>query len=586
MIYVIQNKTQSEFARDYALRKNIIAIDTETNGLDPYTSDVLLVQVGDKKDQFVFDMGKLNKSAVKPLIEIFKNNDLLKLFHNSKFDYKMIKHHFGVSMDNVADTMLTELVLTKGVKKKGFGLDDLADKYRVGTKDKEIRENFLDMKLGDSFSKEELRYAANDVKILIPIYHKQLTIAENMNLTGVISLENSVAPCVGDMELNGIYISRDKWLDLEQDAIDGAVEVKKELDEYFKPYCDLGVFGEPIVNYDSPKQIVELMSKITGRQLEDSQEKTLKELNHPAAKLLLEYRGYSKLISTYGQKFLEHIHPKTGRIHPDFKQLGTDSGRMACRDPNLQNIKRDQKYRTPFQVQDEDWKFLSCDYGSQELVIMAFLSGEEKFVKAIEEERDLHSMVASLIFGIPEDEISKDLRTRAKAINYGLMYGLTKYGLARDLDISIDEAEELMNSFFTKFSKIKKFLDKKAKEVLKTHKAIAPLDNRLRSLESFDWTDYGKRGWAQRINKNHSIQATAASITKKALVRIRGKIKEYNLNAKLIGQIHDEVLVTCHENDLAETEKMVEKEMKKAFHDYCPGIKIAADVEVGNHWIH
>ena len=571
-----------------------IGVDTETTGLDPHTNKVLLLQLGNKDYQFVVDVHKV-ENDLQPILDILTNKDIVKILHNAKFDYQFIRSNLGIKMRNVGCTLILEQLLTKGFKVSGFKLSDLVEKYNLGYMDKEEQSSFIDMKYGDSFTESQLKYAGKDIEVLIPIYSEQMQLVMKRDMLSLAKLEAQCIECVSDMEYHGIYLNQEAWLELEAVATKNAADAKKELDPHFEPYCEKDMFGELSINYASPVQIKPVLSKIVGRELESTSEKYLNAFPHDAIKALLKYRGALKQISTYGKDFLNNVNSATKRIHANYLQLGTDSGRMSCRGPNMQNIPHDQEYRTPFASQIEGYKIISADFAAQELRVLTQLSKEQSFLTAISEGKDLHCMSASLLFNIPYEDFfqdgkvkpeMKDYRTKSKTLTFGLVYGMGAWGLAQTLKIDKDEAQSLLNRYFTVFPSIKSFLNKMSNEAQHNRYAFSPLDGRRRDLSSMDWDHWKKRKHALNIAKNHPIQGASASITKLALIMIHEYIRDNNKDAGIIAVIHDEVLVECHGDIAEEMAKVVEEKMIAAFNEYCPDVPMEVDAIIDNHWIH
>lgn len=539
MIYLVQNKTQTKFAFDILKKIPTLGADTETTGLDPIMDKVLLIQLGTEIDQFVFDVARIPEEDLKLILKILVTPNILKIFQNGKFDYKMLKSNFGIRVRNLADTMITEQLLTKGVKRSGFGLAELTEKYKAGSMNKSVRKGFELKKFGDSFTDEEIKYAANDVKVMYRIYNEQLKLAESKNMLKLLDLENASVRTTAELELNGIYINKEKWLALETAAIKGREEAEIILQKHFEPYYGKNIFGFLDINYLSPLQCKKALEKVLGEKVESTEAKYLKKFNHQVIKDLMKYREASKRITAFGKAFLKHVHPQTDRIHATYKQLGTDSGRESCTNPNMQQIPGAQEYRTPFCAQGENYRIISADFANQELRVLAQLSKEPTWIKAINNKRDLHIMVASMMFGKPEKDITKEERKRAKTLGFGTIYGLSAFGLARDLKIDKKEAKQLLNHFFNAFPNIKGFLKEQEKRTVHLKRAVSPLDGRIRDLSSVDWDDWRMRGHALNIGKNHPIQGASASITKLALIKIQNYIERKNKDAMLVAVIHD-----------------------------------------------
>jgi len=518
--YVTQESQVNEVIA-YISKRTTLALDTETNTLDPREGDLLLVQIGDKFNQFVLDVYLLGDLIHRVLNVVIERNILL-IAHNAKFDYLMIKGHLGVELDNWLDTMLTEQLLNQGKAKVRYSLDALLEKYLNVPVNKNLQSSFINHKFGDSFSDDQIEYAADDIAYLPPLHDKLSRLVRSRGMAEVTRLENKTITATGDIEYNGIYINKDKWLALRDLAEKEAMQSKMKLDTHFQDYAQPDLFGDLGINYNSPKQMSNMLGKVCKIKIKSTADMALGPLRHryPVINDLLEYRKSTKKVSTYGKKFLDdNVNKTTNRIHSTFLQLGADSGRYASRNPNMNNIPKAQVYRTPFQAQDPDWRIISADYSQQELRILAQISKEPGFLKALKDNLDLHCFSASLIYNIPyEDFIDPktgnpykegemaELRSKTKSISFGIIYGIGAKKLADNLKIDVDEAKDLLKKYFFTFPRIKELIDKLAEDAEINRYALSPLDGRRRDLSDFDWDNPRHAGHAMNVAKNLPFQ--------------------------------------------------------------------------------
>ena len=555
-----------------------MGVDTETTGLDPYTSELLLLQIGDTENQFVFSPHKLSERIIRSLKIILEDPNRTKILHNAKFDYTFLKEKLDITLSNVADTMIAEQLCRAGQDVK-YGLDKLVDKYMWVDMVKTTRKYFIEKK-DFEFSEEEIEYAGKDVGYLLPLYAYIYEIIKKKNLQKLEKLENETTLVAGDMELNGLILDPVKWFALEEMAAKEADDLKKELNVYFEPFCDLSE-----LNYNSPKQISPLLSKIVGKEFGSTGKKALLNEEHEAVRLLLKYREAFKLVSTYGMEFIKkYTNPITKRIHPDYNQLRARTGRFSSDNPNAQNIPHEAKYRACF-VAPKNWKVITADYKSIELVILAELSQEPKFVEALEKNRDLHRMVASVLYNKKEEHITKDERSKGKALSFGVIYGSTAYGLASRLNIGRNEAQALLDTFFLKFKKVDRLLRDYVEESFENGYAYSPLDGRRNSLSTMDLDYPREMKHAMNVARNQPFQGCCASILKKAMCDIRREILSQDLRLSINASVHDELVFYTHKNEAEENKALVEDSMVKAGEYYIKNMPVRVDVGLGDHWI-
>ena len=595
---ITNNEQIEKYLLPFLRNQSKVGLDVETTGLDPLTSQILLLQIGNFFQQFALDIARLG-DGINLLFDHIKDRGrkLLIIGHNIEFDYSLIRSNFKFRLPYVACTMIAEQLLNSG-KKVEANLEAVVEKYLGIKLNKLAQETFVTTKYGDIFSSEQISYAEEDVKHLVPLYTAQLKLIEERKMSELLLLENETTLVTGDLKVDGIKINKEKWLALRDTVEAEAEDIKIKLHDHFRPHTQKDLFGEPIVNLNSPKQLLPLLSKICNTKFKSTDEKTLitYQDRFDVIKDLLEYRKARKRIDTYGQSFIEkYTSPVDKRIHSDFIQLGAESGRFASRNPNMTNIPRDQAYRTPFEA-EPGFKIISADFSQQELRLLAQLSKEEKFIYALQNNMDLHCYSASLLNGIPYENFfdengevkksMKNLRTYIKTVTFGLIYGMGVYKLAASLKIDVDAAKKLFKDYFDTFPSIKKLMDSLVENLMRTHIAESPLDGRRRDLTSIDWDNKRQVAHAVNIAKNMPFQGCGASTTKLAACYIRRQIIKGGYRACITDLVHDEILVEVIENEAEVMAEIVKTSMIKAFNHYAPDVPMEVHPIIGDWWIH
>lgn len=569
-------------------KEQTLGIDTEGNKLDPLTAKLFLLQIATKDKAFVIDCQKVDLSPLKPVLE---GDRPLKIAQNAKFDYSILKAQAGITVGNMYDTMLAERILTCGIS-RDISLRSLADKYLGMKLDKTIRESFSDPSnpaLRGKFTKDQLDYAARDAQILLEIFRKQFKLLQEQDLVETAKLEFGVVPVVSEMELKGSLIDQKKWrahiAELQEKRNIINKEIQDEL-RHLSDYSQVDLFGNvsDSINLDSPLQLLEAFKKL-GVELPNTSEATLSKTDHPLAKKLLEYRGYEKMITSFGESILEKIHPLDNRLHPDFIQLGADTGRFACNNPNLQQIPAESGFRSCF-IATKGYKLITADYSQIELRIMAEVSEDPAFLEAFNSDIDLHTLTASQMFRIPIEEVDKDKRFQAKSINFGLMYGRGPTSLGLQIGLSVEDSRKLLDVYFKTYKKVKRWLDNMGRDAVR-YGFVRTIGGRKRSFILPEKTDpeYQRLiGSVERQGKNMPIQGTSADITKYALIYIYDTIKKEKYDAHLIHTVHDEIVTEAREDIAEEVAKMVEEKMIEAGRKLIKLVPIKVDVHISDCW--
>ncbi len=590
----------AEFNRalDLIGRMTIMGIDTETSGLDPFTKRVLLIQIGNEYDQFVFDVAKLGKAIykLKPYLE---NPHSIKLLHNADFDYRFLKINFGFELCNIFDTMLAELLLKKGVRNISYGLADVTNKYVNTVLDKTLQKSFIDLVYGESFSREQIEYAAKDVEFLERIFTAQQALLHRDSLDKVTKLEMATIPVTAEMELNGMLLDKEQWKKAETEAIQSREKAIQALNEIVSPFVVPNLFGQPDINYNSPAQLLKLLqTMLPKRQIKTTSEKDLKDINEPVITALLKYRGFEKQISTYGSTFLDYINPMTGKIHSEFKQLHTDTGRFSSDNPNLQNIpaKDTDAYRKAFIAHSENDLLVDADYSNMELRILADLSKEPAWLDIFERGLDMHSAIGSMIFKKPirqkgtlgPEDPGENLHLRriAKSLNFGISYGMGPKKLAHEVGIPFSDAKQIIKSFWSSFPLIKNFFAEFVGNALEKEVVRSPYDGRLRWLDGYDYDNPSDIASMRNLCMNFPMQSGNASITKLALVNLHSAIKQTELPFKILLTIHDEIILNSPKDMAKEAEALLTKHMLEAAQAYVKNVTIKVESTIATYWKH
>ncbi|MEM7495442.1 MAG: DNA polymerase A family protein [Myxococcota bacterium] len=402
-------------------------------------------------------------------------------------------------------------------------------------------------------------------------------------LRRVARLECLVLRAFASMEHRGFPIDQARWRQaLRQTQTDLAAS-RQEVLAHTGNQSEQDLFGHHQVNLDDGRQVKLLLQQVLGNSIPNTNQETLRKLDHPMAKALLRYRELAKLSQTYGENFLQFIDPRTDRIHACFEPLGTATGRAACHSPNLQNLPNRVEFRRCIHPEG-DRVLVTADYASCELRIMADLCGDPNFLRAFEEGRDLHSEVATRLFGVPVDkENNSHLRKQAKTITFGLLYGMGTSALARRLNIPPRQADDLMHRYFAAHPRLKAYLDHSVQQALQRGFARTTLGRRLPLDQEQDGHD---RARFSRIARNMPIQGTGADMLKLAMARLHERLAREFPSAGLVNTVHDELVVECANEHATGVAALVKREMEGAEQTLLPNVKPQVDVHVGRHWEH
>ncbi len=563
-----------------------LAVDTETSGLDPHGDRLLLIQFGTATEQCLIDAQAVGAEAIQPIFR----PDRTVVFHNASFDLKMLRGHYGTDLDlthaRIADTLQNEKLLLSGRKSsvvlQGFSLKQLADRYAGMELDKSIRQGFYGIQSIEDLSEAELYYALRDVEATWKILAKQLPALSREGLMRVAGIEGAAAMSFAMLEFHGAPLDKDAWKARIDAAKEGSAAARKALDIEFGPVADRDLFGGTTINYDKDEEVLEALRKL-GVEVPGIRKEVLLATGHTAALRVAEYREHQRIVSTYGESFLAHIHKDTQRLHPSFRAIGATTGRASCAEPNLQSIPAGSEFRACFRAPDGR-RLITADYQGAELRILAQVSGDPVFLRTLLDGGDLHSIVASRLFG---QTVSKDenahLRARAKAINFGLAYGMGPAALADQVGIAEGDASRLLERYFEAFPRIRRYLEEAAQVALRNGFART-LGGRTFWFNDMRTENRPPHAMA-RVAKNMPIQGTNADMVKLAMARITTALAERKLDAYLVNMVHDEIVIEAASDDAEAARDVVVKEMMSAGAEFVHRVPMTVDAQIGETWL-
>lgn len=598
---VIWDQASLEVAVSFLSAASLLAVDTENTGLDVWFSKPLLLQISDRDKCYIFPAWiGLDFTPVRNLLE---DRSKILIFHNAKYDLKFLSYHYNIHPISAYDTQIAERLLTVGVGKRYFSLAELLDKYLGIKLDKTVRSKFIDRDpIANPITEEEYIYAARDVLLLPPLLDLQRSLLEGHGLLHVFDLEASASPVITEMELTGVLLDQEKWRELTAIAKKKADDLEEKIIEMLSPEVKQPtLFGVPTINLRSPAQLISLFQNM-GLDIESTDEGELKRVKnkHPVIELLISYRGWVKVVDTYGEAILARINKITGRLHAEFNQIHADTGRMSSSNPNLQNIPGyDEKdpdalnFRSCF-IAGPGEKIIVCDYSQQELRILAELSEDPIFAKAYLEKGpdgkylDIHTYTASVVFGIPYEKVDPkgSERKKAKVINFFLIYGGGPMALAESLGVSMDEAQEIIDKYFQRFPKIKSFLRRLAAKAVHDLCSLTVAGRkRFYFIPPISDPDHQKkRKDVERQGTNTVIQGSGADVTKLAMVIYAAKIREHKLAAQMLMVVHDEIVAKAPDNEVKLASRLLEEAMEEAWDYYFKKIRMVVDAGNSSSW--
>ncbi len=568
-------------------RTEFLGFDTETTELDPYRGELRLVQLSDGKKTYVVDLRAFSADGVAdrngtlaPLRRLLEDESKTKIAHNAKFDAKWVRLHLGCELNGIFDTYLASQLIAAGDSERRHSLADAAQYFCGIELDKSMQVS--DWSAAE-LSHQQLEYAARDAVIMRQLRDQMAERLKNDDLERVASLEFECLMPVAEMELNGIFLDEERWREQLEKVKVGQAKAADDLQEMLSAgVAQASLFGRAEINLESQQQVTDALLGLGIPVPASTRAWQLQPLaeEYPVVAKLLEYRGVAKALNSFGENILEFVEPKTGRIHADFRQIGAPTGRFSCSNPNLQQIPHDRSYRRCFTA-GRGRKLVIADYSQIELRILAEFSGDEKFIDAFVSGQDFHAASASQVFGVSPDQVTDDMRSFAKRLNFGIVYGIgaSRFGLMTGL--SQNDAEDAMRKYFGTFRKLDAYLRNEGKRLIE-ERNVRTASGRLLRLR-FDDNDRAAIASARRYGINMPIQGTSADILKRSLRLLHNAI--IGTSAKLVNIVHDEVILECSESDAAEATEKLENAMATAGREYLKKVPVKIDVKAADEWV-
>ena len=576
---------------EYFLTKEILSLDTETTSLSPIDAELVGLSFSVKENEAFYVPVPADQDEARKIVDllrpVYENEKILKVGQNLKYDYEVLMK-YGVRLaGKMFDTMLAHYVIQPELR---HNMDYLAEIYLnyktihidelIGPKGKN-QKNMRDLRPQDVYE-----YAAEDADVTLKLKNKLEGELKKYGAEELFyNIEMPLMPVLAEMEMNGVTIDTQSLADTSNVLTKRMEEVEKEIFE---------LAGAPF-NIASPRQVGEVLfdklqivekAKKTKTGQYVTNEEVLQSLKgkHKIVEAILEHRGLKKLLGTYIDALPKLINARTGHIHTSFNQATTATGRLSSSDPNLQNIpvrgEEGKEIRKAF-IPEPGCLFFSADYSQIELRVMAHLSGDENMIEAFREGHDIHAATAAKIYKEEMENVTREQRTKAKRANFGIIYGITVFGLAERLEISRDEAKMLIEGYFETFPKVKEYMEK-AKEQARNQGYVETQFHRRRYLADINSANATVRGFAERNAINAPIQGTAADIIKVAMIRIYNRFRAEGIRSKMILQVHDELNFSVYPEEKEKVEQIVLEEMQNAFPMQVP---LVADCGWGNNWL-
>ncbi|MDA3879081.1 MAG: DNA polymerase I [Prolixibacteraceae bacterium] len=588
----VENESQRASLRAELAVSPSFCFDTETTGLDPHTAELVCISFAIKSHEAYCVLLPENRDEAQKIVDefklIFEDENIEKIGQNIKYDMLMLAAYGIEIKGKLFDTMIAHYLIQPELRHNLDFLTELYLNYKKVPTENLIGAKGKNQRTMRSVDTEKLvKYACEDADLTLQLKEKLSKELKENGLDDLFyNMEMPLIPVLVNMEVNGVKVDTDALNEYAKKLVFQIGELEKEIHE---------LAGSDFL-ISSPKQLgvvlfeklkIDPNAKKTKTKQYSTSEEVLSKLTnkHPIINKVLEYRGLKKLLNTYVEALPKLINERTGKIHTSFKQAVAATGRLSSVNPNLQNIPiRDEngrEIRKAFIPSENNMVYLSADYSQIELRIMAALSKDPNLLEAFAENIDVHALTASKIFKVPVAEVTSEMRRKAKTANFGIIYGISAFGLSQRLNISRSEAKEIIDGYFEAFPKVKEYMEKCIEDARNVG-FVKTLFDRKRYLGDINSANSVVRGVAERNAINAPIQGSAADIIKIAMINTYRKMKEQSLKSKMILQVHDELNFEVYRNEIEPVKKIVKQEMEHAINLDVP---LTVEMDTGNNWL-
>ena len=588
---LIDNEDKRNELRTKLITSEILSLDTETTSTDPINAELVGMSFSIQENEAYYVPIPANQDEALKIVnefkEVFENKQSLKVGQNIKYDM-LVLSNYGIELQGpMFDTMIAHYVLQPELR---HNMDYLAEIYLnyqtihieelIGSKGKN-QGNMRDLPPEAIY-----KYACEDADVTLKLYHILKKELEEHQVSSLFyDIEMPLVPVLAYMERNGVRINTETLKESSLHFTSRMQEIEKEVHQLAG--MDFNIASPKQVGevlFDKLKIVTKAKKTKTGQYV--TSEEVLESLRgkHEIVGKILEHRGLKKLLGTYIDALPLLVNPKTGKIHTSFNQTVTATGRLSSSNPNLQNIpirNEDGKEIRKAFIPEEGCEFFSADYSQIELRIMAHLSGDKNMIEAFREGNDIHAATAAKIYKIAIEEVTREQRSKAKTANFGIIYGISVFGLAERMNVPRSEAKELIDGYFETYPQIKEYMEKSI-AVARENGYIETIFGRKRFLPDINSHNAVVRGYAERNAINAPIQGSAADIIKVAMVKIYQRFMQENIRSKMILQVHDELNFSVYPDEKEKVQQIVIEEMEKA---YAMQVPLRADCGWGNNWL-